>query len=524
MKKRILFSLLILLIAGCSSLFFASCFWEKHVHEYGEWIEIRQPTCTESGLRERTCACGAKQTDTVLATGHQWGKPPTCTQPQVCTACGKEYRPALGHHYRDHICTRCGDILPSEDIYFLFTELEDGSYSVAKAPEEELPSKLYLPEEHLGRPVTAVAASGFLRCVSLEMVHIPESITSIGAHAFESCLALTDMTLPQSVTNIGEHAFAGCHSLALNDLPQNLRTVGAYAFENCSSLASLSLPENVTSVGEEAFAGCFRLQELTLPEGLERLGEGAFRGCSLLTSIRLPASLSSIGTGAFAFCPAIRTIEVEAGNERYSAIGNCLIERETKRLIAGCAESAIPADGSVTAIGAKAFSGCTSLRSAVLPEGITAIEEEAFGGCNALGDISLPASLTAIGDYAFADCAALTKIVIPESVAAIGEGCFLNCSLLGSTELPQSLRSIGSLAFYWCLSLETIVIPAQTASIGANAFFGCFSLQTARFEAPSGWSAAGEALSADLLSDAQSAAEALAMTNYSAVWTRGSLG
>ena len=66
----------------------------------GDWIETREPTCTEPGERTQTCAvCGkVAKTEEIAANGHQaeaWKvtKEPTCTEKgekaQVCTVCGE---------------------------------------------------------------------------------------------------------------------------------------------------------------------------------------------------------------------------------------------------------------------------------------------------------------------------------------------------------------------------------------------------------------------------------------------------
>lgn len=124
-----------------------------------------------------------------------------------------------------------------------------------------------------------------------------------------------------------------------------------------------------------------------------------------------------------------------------------------------------------------AFSGCSSLKSIVIPNGIISIEKGAFKGCDSLESIIIPfigenkdsnqflgyifgansymenssyvpSSLkevivleecTSIGDYAFYECSFLTSITIPDSVTSIGEGAFYECSSLKYNEYDNSL-------------------------------------------------------------------------------------
>ena len=71
---------------------------EKLGHTAGKWHEVLAPTCTETGLKERTCSvCGQnKETETIAATGHSLdnhdAKAPTCTEIgweayQTCNNC-----------------------------------------------------------------------------------------------------------------------------------------------------------------------------------------------------------------------------------------------------------------------------------------------------------------------------------------------------------------------------------------------------------------------------------------------------
>ncbi len=182
----------------------------------------------------------------------------------------------------------------------------------------------------------------------------------------------------------------------------------------------------------------------------------------------------------------------------------------------------------VTSIGIRAFSGCTSLTSITLPEGLTSIGIRAFYGCTSLTSITLPEGLTSIGVSAFHNCPSLTSITLPEGLTSIGSYAFHNCPSLTSITLPESLSSIGERAFYdctnlkfnqfenaeylgsennpylyliqanstgvssctvnnrckligyeafeGCTSLTSITLPESLTSIGSYAFYGCTSL------------------------------------------------
>ena len=115
----------------------------EHTHAYSSWVVVDEPTCTEEGLRERTCSCGEKETEAIAALGHTAGeavkeneKAPTCTEKGsyeeavYCTVCEAEVSrktitiDALKHDYKGvvtdeplcimngektYTCTRCGD-------------------------------------------------------------------------------------------------------------------------------------------------------------------------------------------------------------------------------------------------------------------------------------------------------------------------------------------------------------------------------------------------------------------------------
>lgn len=191
------------------------------------------------------------------------------------------------------------------------------------------------------------------------------------------------------------------------------------------------------------------------------IGNQAFYCCGHLSSIRIPKEAIDIGYYTFCKC-----------NELISVI--------------------IPSDSELEIIGDGAFSGCSALKSIVIPEGVTKIGKNAFEKCSALISINIPESVTRIDHYAFSGCSQLTDIHIGsiESWLSIGFGyetahpnyagsaknLYVDNKLLTEVDIPSTIKSIHSYAFQGCESITSINIPESATSIGYDAFRGCSNL------------------------------------------------
>ncbi len=337
-----------------------------------------------------------------------------------------------------------------------------------------LPSSVTVPAEHSGSPVYiadgAFAGYGFLESVELEA-----GVLSIGDNAFSGCNALATVNFPAGLVSIGEGAFADC---ALKDvsLPASLTEVGGGAFMGCVSLGKVTVDASNTSFTvaggilynqaqtELVCAPAALEGEVTLPATLKEVPAGAFYRCGLITKVTVGGG-NAIGANAFSGCTSLENVSLPA---------------------------------SVIEIGDAAFANCTALKAIALPDAARVIGAGAFENCDTLTEIAIPDApadqVPTVGARALASCDSLERATLPESLTKIPDGLFAECGNLNSAELPAHITEIGSYAFFDCVSLGSVAIPASVVTIGERAFFGCSGLKSITAEGNAEYEAAAGCL------------------------------
>ncbi len=369
----------------------------------------------------------------------------------------------LPHDYVDRVCTECGSKQPTEGLDY--TKIDGKEEYAVTGMGKATDTDIVIAEEYNDKPVTSIGEVAFSYCEKIISVTIPDSVISIGDYSFTGCFELTSVTIGDGVASIGGSAFRDCISLTsivVSDgngvyhsdgncliatesktiivgcknsvIPDDgsVTSIGTNAFYMCRGLMEITIPIGITSIGGGAFQGCDSLTVITIPDSVMIIGDLAFSYCNLtsvtigsgvmiigdlafyycrsLTSLTIPDNVKSIGERAFSGCYNLTSIVVSEENSAYYSVGNCLISSKSNTLIAGCKNSVIPDDGSVTSIGAYAFYGCSGLMNITIPNGVTNIGESAFQSCGNLKSITIPNSVTSIGNTVLFNCEGLTSV------------------------------------------------------------------------------------------------------------------
>lgn len=172
--------------------------------------------------------------------------------------------------------------------------------------------------------------------------------------------------------------------------------------------------------------------------------DDAFSGRNDITEVVLPRTVTYIGLRAFSLCTSLKSV---TGTDRVVEIG----------------------DG--------AFMGCTSLTSFEFGTNLTLIEKEAFRGTG-IEEVVLSSKNTSVNDYAFAECKALKLFSAERGGLKIGTGAFSYCTGLVSVTLGSKIRKLSDMAFMGCTSLTEVNDLKEVSYIGSSAFAQCVSLKS----------------------------------------------
>ena len=226
--------------------------------------------------------------------------------------------------------------------------------------------------------------------------------------------------IPRGVKIIGSWAF---YSIQLKQIviPDTVVEIEGYAFSD-TELTEVRLPDSIKIIGSGAFNSCDELRSIHLGDGLTELGYSVFSDCSSLSAVEIPQNVRSIGTGVFNDCGSLMEIGVSEKNPFFAVENNCLIEKDTAKLIAypgGLKTGVLDIPEGVVTVGENAFKG-SDIQAVHLPESMRILEGFAFYDIPTLTSVQANNGLMYVGSYCFSGCYELKELTIPRSVGWIG--------------------------------------------------------------------------------------------------------
>lgn len=362
--------------------------------------------------------------------------------------------------------------------------------------------------EYVSLPNTVeyIGVNAFSGCTKLETVIMSNKVKVIDNNAFSQCEKLKSIDLPNTCESIGSCAFEGCSSLTEITLPENPENTKVYwkTFGDCTNLTKVVLPKQITHIDQQAFLNCNSLKYIYCNGKPKQIYEFTFdyvdtENITVYFPERHKAFYEKNWKG-FHLVPLRFTedgIYYELNDSKKTAIvvperddadnykslsGSILIDKFVKAdgetfTINGMAPKAfkfskisrITIDAAINEIPADAFIYNINLTDAVLPKSVTSIGERAFSGCSSLELVpgltndqkDLLPNVDKIGNSAFSGCAKLPKLRLLTETE-IGEWAFSGCKGVKDIILGPNVKTIGANAFKECNSLESLTNYAST--------------------------------------------------------------
>ena len=337
---------------------------------------------------------------------------------------------------------------------------------------------------------------------------------------------------------------------AINGYP--VIAIGKNAFINRKNLRVISIPASVKSIGYGFLSGCSGLYRLTLPftgaehktdKGLKDynfgyiFGETPFVGGKSTMQFYHKADAEQVEMVYYYIPESLKEVKITGVKDTlipYAAFYNC---NTIDKIVLG---------NKITAIGEFAFSGVVGKicwedpkietigehafedfkgEELTIPNSVTEIKRSGYSDCVNVKSLVVPDSVKKTDIYAFSYCYELQSISIGKNVEKLGVETFYFCINLKTVVLPDGLQEIEDGAFDSCKALERIELPATVKRINANAFKNCEKLKTVVFKETDGWryyglNSSGDYFSAEIISDAATAARYLTDTFRDYIWEK----
>ena len=350
-------------------------------------------------------------------------------------------------------------------------------------------SKIAIPREHNGKPVTKIKDSAFVNNKILKSVIIEDNISVIGTQAFRGCTGITKVSF-------------------------NSKSLGRLVFQDCVNLEKAIIGKNVENSADSMFFACSKLQNLTI----------------------LSDSLNVNGS-VLGKLPNLKEIKVNEDNSKYMVEDGILFSKDGRKIYlypVGKTGDTYVFDSNIKEIGDYAFSNCSSFKTINIPDTVEVVGNFAFQSCSNLKEatvnaknlrrltfykssnlesVTIGANVSSWGDQIFFSCSKLSDLTILSSTLDVNNNHLYTSSALKEIKVNEdnskymvkdgilfskdgskiyayptgkqedtyvfdsNVKEIGDSAFQGCSSFKTVNIPDTVEVVGSSAFQGCSNLK-----------------------------------------------
>lgn len=494
----------------------------SHAHAWSEWQTVQEATCTDAGLKERTCLCGETERDpvealghtevvdaaleatctaagmtegkhctvcglvlvkqeSVAARGHTPGAEATCTSAQTCSVCGVELAAATGHHYGEWQITREP------------TEAEQGEKrrDCENCDEYEIGSVAALAHDHSKWNVivldgveptcTDTGLTDGEKCSGCGEILVDQRVIPAAGHRYgawtetktptedaagekyRECRACGDRETVSVAPLTHDHA--RWETVTLEAVAPTCTATGLTEGKTCSKCGAVVLAQKVIPAKGHSYGSWNILQAPTCTDVGEKNRACA---CGHVDTALIAATGHQYGS----WNVIIPVTCLDDGlQERFCSCG----ERQEQVIVAlGHTESGWIVDRAATKTeDGERHKECVTCGLVLETECLYATGS--VGLKYQVNPDRTTCTITGIGTCTDNNLY-INAVIDGYTVTAIGREAFRDCRNLTGVRIPDTVTTIDAAAFEYCENLVVVTLGSNVSTIGFEAFDRCTSL------------------------------------------------
>ena len=201
-------------------------------------------------------------------------------------------------------------------------KIENGEAIVTGVPNKSTVTKIVIPDEYEGVPVTKIADFAATNLEYVTEFHIGKNVEEIGVWALENNQHIKEYKVDEAneyycdidgviyTKDMKTVVFFPPAKDGEYKVADGVETIRTKAFYKCTKVTKIVLPDTVKEIQEKAFFRCEAITEINLSESLTLIGKDAFSYCYGLTKITIPTNVNKIDEYAFYNCTNLLTVNV----------------------------------------------------------------------------------------------------------------------------------------------------------------------------------------------------------------------